>query len=187
MRKLTLNEYRKSMKWHYSRYCDVKFTERVLVFLSQGSAGSFPRRQRVSISVCPSHVTGADLHGRKKATTDISFKLSALKIQTGVPDRSLTTHTARELIINPEGKNFFFFNLCATNWQISSQPTEIMDHRLNKTVDCHKPTKYKYNKDMQSAVNEHRSSALCTMFFTATNAFGIIHKLNVYVHLKALH
>lgn len=54
-----------------------------------------------------------------------------------------------------------------------------MDHRLSKTVDCHKPTKYKHNKDMQSAVNEHRSSALCTMFFIATNAFGIIHKLDV--------
>lgn len=148
-------------------------SETVLVFLYQGSAGSFPRRQRVSISVCLSHVTRADLHGRKTTTTDISFKMSAHKIQSGVTDHSLTTHT-HSSGVNHLPRIFFIFVL----------PTGKSHHSQKKlwitgSVDCHKPTKYKHNKDMQSAVNEHRSSALCTMFFIATNAFGIIHKLNI--------
>lgn len=148
-------------------------SETVLVFLYQGSAGSFPRRQRVSISVCLSHVTRADLHSRKTTTTDISFKMSAHKIQSGVTDHSLTTHRHRSGV-NHLPRIFFIFVL----------PTGTSHHSQKKlwitgSVDCHKPTKYKHNKDMQSAVNEHRSSALCTMFFIATNAFGIIHKLDV--------
>lgn len=141
----------------------------------KGSAGSFPRRQRVSISVCLSHVTRADLHGRKTTTTDISFKMSAHKIQSGVTDHSLTTHThTHSSGVNHLPRIFFIFVL----------PTGKSHHSQKKlwitgSVDCHKPTKYKHNKDMQSAVNEHRSSALCTMFFIATNAFGIIHKLDV--------